>query len=754
MDTARVDICYRPIRIAWAIRSNDKDAFRRAVRLTHTLWGGRFNPVVIADRADEAANIIDLFRADLVVPVGDSAEVKDFPKLFPYLISPFMGDGLFEQHKRGGRARLLDVHNAFVYWRGSSEWKRHEENGFRQFVWERDDPLADPLLILTGAYPEPDEIGLNYGEILAQATTCIVCPIEKAQPLPLDLLNRPSLGYLTRIGISRHYSVQNFWDYPGYFIGDADNLDDLVTFWNLRAADINPLQFFDPAHADRYGLMRSDYESRTLASLAHLEEHRRNLAIWGRADLSQEALKHFEGQRLIRCTVDSQFFWNGGNIRPPMMKLGDASSLGVFGQQLDKPRVSFSLNNKPFSDDQWFYTQRLVASVQLFGSNDQHTFHPPYVPEWNEFFSRQMHFQYDRLRIEPERVGIIIDACDHDAFLCGLPTPALAEQLFKSAGQQAQLSAGGLITRQVISRLGGLQGARVFKIPGVRRLLKTYDLQETFSKQSALQMIGETISDHKQLYIEPRSTSTDLTAQMVFEYLVEKGLFRIGVRLICPTCNLPSWIAIDEVKQQTLCDLCGHRYDASRQLVSGIFHYRRTGVFGLEKNTQGAVPVALTLQQLDANLYGFSGTIHVPSYDLTSIAGTDHPPCEIDLAVIIPRIYPDRAEVIPGECKDEGGMIDARDIANLRRIADALPNKRFEPYILLAKLAPFTPDEIALAQTLNGPHQQRVIMLTARELEPYHIFERVQDKGQRRFHEGSPSDLAAATSALYFNAQQ
>jgi hypothetical protein len=34
METARVDICYRPLRVAWAIHSSDKDGFRRAVRLS------------------------------------------------------------------------------------------------------------------------------------------------------------------------------------------------------------------------------------------------------------------------------------------------------------------------------------------------------------------------------------------------------------------------------------------------------------------------------------------------------------------------------------------------------------------------------------------------------------------------------------------------------------------------------------------------------------------------------------------------
>lgn len=69
-----------------------------------------------------------------------------------------------------------------------------------------------------------------------------------------------------------------------------------------------------------------------------------------------------------------------------------------------------------------------------------------------------------------------------------------------------------------------------------------------------------------------------------------------------------------------------------------------------------------------------------------------------------------------GECKDAGGTIDADDVDNLRQVAEAFPKHRFDVFILLAKLAPFTTHEIALAGALNTkPWQRRVILLTARE---------------------------------------
>src|SRR3954465_5954524 len=116
METTRIDICYRPMRIAWAIQSGDRDAFRQAVRLTNTLWGGLFNPIVLVDRPEEAKQIIEQFRADFVWPIGDSAAVKDFPSQFSHLINPLFPDLLFLKDSRAPtRAHLLDIHNMLVH---------------------------------------------------------------------------------------------------------------------------------------------------------------------------------------------------------------------------------------------------------------------------------------------------------------------------------------------------------------------------------------------------------------------------------------------------------------------------------------------------------------------------------------------------------------------------------------------------------------------------------------------------------------
>jgi len=170
------------------------------------------------------------------------------------------------------------------------------------------------------------------------------------------------------------------------------------------------------------------------------------------------------------------------------------------------------------------------------------------------------------------------------------------------------------------------------------------------------------------------------------------------------------------------------------------------------KNTQGAIPVVLALHQLSVNLSGVGRQcISVPSYNLEPNTGINLPICEIDFLVVIPRTYPHKAEILLGECKDTGGVIDANDVEKLGRVADALPAHRFRVYVVFSKLGSFTPEEITLVKALNRPFQFRVILLTARELEPWHIFERTEKELGIKSYGGSPEELARVTSQMYFS---
>jgi len=217
---------------------------------------------------------------------------------------------------------------------------------------------------------------------------------------------------------------------------------------------------------------------------------------------------------------------------------------------------------------------------------------------------------------------------------------------------------------------------------------------------------------------------------------------------------MPSWTALDALKQRIICELCGDEYDATRQLVNAQWRYRRSGVLGMEKNAQGAVPVALTLQQLESNVDLHRG-IYSPSLSLEPKAGIDLPKCEIDFVWVVPPRYGrEETVVVLAECKDRGPIkLDEfkKDVENLRRVADALPHERVETFVLLSKLSPFTAEEVKEAATLNDKYYRRVILLTERELEPYMIYERTKlDFKDIREYASTPEDLAQTTAEIYF----
>jgi len=206
MTTVRVNICYRPLRICWAIARNDLAAFRKAVKLNHTMWGGRYNPVAVVDRTEEAVDIVEAYRPDVVVPIGDSETVKAFPKRFPHLISPFFHDELFVgQGGSDARAQVLDIHNLLVHVNDKPAWTELKNKGLRQYQWDATDALTDIFLIHLGQYPDVADTGIDYRGLLVQVGDAAEVSIDAATPIPENTFEYLTVSSLPRYGLERHY---------------------------------------------------------------------------------------------------------------------------------------------------------------------------------------------------------------------------------------------------------------------------------------------------------------------------------------------------------------------------------------------------------------------------------------------------------------------------------------------------------------------------------------------------------------------
>lgn len=180
--------------------------------------------------------------------------------------------------------------------------------------------------------------------------------------------------------------------------------------------------------------------------------------------------------------------------------------------------------------------------------------------------------------------------------------------------------------------------------------------------------------------------------------------------------------------------------------IPGII--RRSGLFGREDHQQGAIPVALTLQQLDTVLH--NEMIYVTSMTIDPV-GAKIVPCETDLVIISEKgFYEDTIGLAIGECKGLGEITE-EDVRKLTQVADVFPSDRIHAFIIFSKTAAFTAGEIARYRAAQPPGRKRVILLSDRELEPYFVYERPAKEFEIDSTAISLQDLANTTHALYFD---
>ena len=466
MNTLSIKVRYRPIRIGWCVRAQDFTALRDAMKLTFTMWGGRYNPIIPIDDFDAASSLVKLFRVDVLWPISDDESVKEFIKRFPHLPTPFLQNELFVPYGDGKRSpQLLDIYHPI---------RRLQEESFKNnptpdtavtiFEWQEEDKLADVLLATLGAVPSIDVTGTDYLGLLRQQLLAKTVTLLPNESLPqLGGSKEWSVSAFCRAFMQQHYFPRNEWGHPGIYVGNANNFDDLVTFWNLRATTTS-LMFYDPSQSARLETNLINWLELLRARPKGRFESDNSIAIWFRESTQQPDVSLF-GQGLRLCDAHT-WIWNGSNLKAPCMYFSEGSALAAIGENYTgMPNLSFQLPPKPFNEATRLYDQHFVVSIDpgigLF-SDERATLQTPYVPELNEYYGRQYYFEWDKARVDPQGMGIISNASRSDLSLNALDVVELVKRVFSVAGIDAQPSKPGLIASQLIYQMGGLQKCRVF----------------------------------------------------------------------------------------------------------------------------------------------------------------------------------------------------------------------------------------------------------------------------------------------------
>lgn len=711
MGTMTVTVQSRPIKIGWCVRRESLDDFRTALRLTHTLWGGRFNPLIPIDDHDLADDIVRLFGVDLLYPVSQVQPVTDFIKRYhhlPWSIGPVK---VFFDNC----TNFADISHPLKMIREENATRDSKRSEFFVPNWRSDDPLEDVLLAQFGGYPSLDEIGIDYSKMVTSHINAKPLKIDSRTTFQKQFLRAYFPRDITGAHLKNTRSPTRECD--GIFIGSANSWKDLLEYWNIRATGVF-LAFYDPRFGKRLGpsvkALLQLFQSASLPSNGSKER----ISAW--LSEGHSVPKDF-GQNFLCQDID-QHTWNGLNLQAcvPIWRFSNlVANIDSDGKDsiLKIPLSQIQLNYS--THHSMHHVAFDLSTERNYRANCDSTFWFPSIPEMNREIGKLAFWRDDMCRLLDGRLSTILPLYSRDLVLRAVPVHEVIAVMFQVFGMNATSSGAGLVCRRLIKQMGGLQGCRIFKIGGVRGLIANYSPLSDFSIDEALDRIRIGFDKYESLYLEPRDTLR-LEAKDAFSYLIKRGVFRPGRKLKCPDCLIRFWVALDDIRTEVICELCGHKFNAVSQFIEDIWRYRRSGLFGRD-DQQGGPAVAATLQYLESALSSMEPLLYATGMEI-SPAGANIRKCETDFVLVSDTSSrwrmedTGRVKLAIGECKTNR-QISEDDVENLRKVADSFPRDKVDVYLVFAKLGEFSKTELRRCYKAQCENRSRIILLSSEQLE-------------------------------------
>lgn len=730
MASTTLKVGYRPLRVGFCVNPQKLDEVREAIRLSTILWGGIYNPIIpiINTKEDFAKQLVNIFQVDLLYPLNDSVEVKNFIESHKHLQWPHFQPDFYQQDDKGLKPTLLDVSNIITYY-WENEFKSTKRSNCMLPEWQDNDALASVFAANFGEYPNNKQLLFDYRQGFKNGLRAKSLTIEPNKVISTDLCKRITPALITDTLLELSGSGWG-WTYHGIYLGEHDNPEDLINFWNLRACAMDlyfvPIKGF--SRLKTFAKKHIDGVAKRTVS----QKFQTGAAIWYRDAIDEETVRKLsdslfkKGVQRTHCRVN-ETSWNGLNVKPFKAHFETKSVLANIEWRQNKPSIAFQLPEKIFKENRYNNWQKLALMcdpIVEFGYPD-HTLTLPYLTDLNEWYGREIVFDPFDFRVGKGDIGKIIDVYEETAIIDPISNKVLIKKLFSRAEIQAKDSQAGLITQRLIEQMGELDACRVFQVTGVRKLIDSSALNSFVTRGNATKIIWDLDEDtkqtsferHKSLHIQQRN-APELTTEEVFDYLIEKNVFRVGLEPECPNCGLKFWLGIKDATDEVRCEYCGFLFKLGLQLKHrGDWKFRRSGLFGKDNNQEGAIPVVLALMQLMRRSDRHDNFICSTALKLDSSDGIN---CETDLVVVHPSN--EGVDLVIGECKSNNFEITEEDVQNLTRVKQKMENSgSIKVYLLFAKTSAFSFDEINRFKQLKT---QGIIpiLFSDQDLEPYDAY--------------------------------
>lgn len=779
MPIATLSTKYRPVRIGFLVRAGVTADVVRAAELSSLLSGGGYNAIIPVPTSPEeeelAKGLIHVLRPDVLHPIADSPEVQAFARRWPFLRDPLhYADDLFYEDWRTKKRKVayLDILGPAL-----NQWFRAYRtvpDDFRSnvalFSWKDEDPLATLFTMQYGKFPDDldlkDDFRATFRGAL-RASDVVLAPEEPVPGAAATLVGPIAFGR----SILR--ATGGSWvDAPGLFVGRASNPDDLVSFWNLRAAG-RDLAFLGLDAIER---LRDSVGSflnwcDSIPSPGNPDFARIPVCYSCSDEELEDALSSFPTRKPKSRFRSGPGLWNGLNVQSVELCFDWQTSTATIEPAYGKYMVTVALPEKRFIrevvDERPEVTEQLIAvSFELFSElyYDDYTLRVPDIPELTEFYSRAICTDPWRLRVSRRGFALLVRLSDENERLYPVSKQDVLTQVLRHAGIESKPSQPGILCSAIISSMGDrdpLEACRVFKIRGVRRLIKSLANGKALTLRDTVKAITEDggFKGFDTLYIEGRDEKR-LTPHAVISFLIRKRVLRpvvtSGAKLDpvatrCEICGLKNTIALERFADRSwACEYCESSQNLRPRTLSvfrqqpEVWRYQRDGMFTKDNHQEGAIPVMLALLTFRRILE--QREIAHSTARLLDGAVT----CEGDLFVLTEDRYTGRPQVVIGELKDDSGRIDKKDVHHFLDLRRQLGAKGIDCFPLFGKTASaFTAEELDVFRSVD--RSVPMILLTAVEMEPYEPYwhDHPDVAGVPRKYASTLEDMAINSRARY-----
>ena len=638
------------------------------------LWGGMYNPILPArDRSPLPEYLMDAFQLDVLLPaIEKEAELVHYVERFSHL-ALLSGDyALLKSFAGQGIApRYLDVVNLFLLlW--NSDFKLRAEDFTSKYTlvrWNENDPLGQLYSMLFGHYPTIEGRSHNYEQALLKGCRASTLDIVPGAELASELCETricPTKATAQRLA-GRHaiHVGGGGTAHHGLYIGEPGNFDDLLNFWNLRAAGLS-IEFVPLGHVEQFKSYIRAHLDALESKSRQLHSFFRKIGVYqrhGNDHATSHALEVLGAEKEVLYYGFDDALWNGMNLIPITFSFDARQALGNVEMTESGYRISLGLPEKTFvaSDHAFADSQEVLAFI---GSHYEtaypgHTLKPPFVSRLNRAYGMLAHGLPWVVRAKREGIGLLLDTVLDTTSITALAHTDILISLLEAAGLQAKPSQAGLLARRIIDKLGGIDDATIFRIPGVRKLLSETRTDQTVTRGHATEQVWSE-GEFKRYENTVLGTKRKITTNDAFDFLLQKEFLRAGLELTCTHCNLPSWVPLGRIDESWVCEYCGNKHMTSLQLGDrGDWKFRRSGLFGKDNNQEGAVPVILSLLR-------FAGA-RIPTWFQQPLLVTSMhvqaggQSMEFDFFVVN-YVHDSRVELGVGEAKSAGSKIEQEDI--------------------------------------------------------------------------------------------